>query len=294
VTDIRHEAGHALIGKAGIGSEQIAGGFGEGIAVYLAGGHYKPEPLPERAAALHQLGDYIPITRLLNNFGTLQHESRYLEVAGIVAYIVEEYGWESWTAIARVVLDPVPASSSSWFDGALKEVLDITLEDFESEFVAWLESKDPGSQLDDLRLTIALQEVRRRYQLAYALYPLPLGGISATAVEPPTIYIREADSPTHIAIETMLAAAQEAIIAGRYDEAEALIPSLDELVDTWDFSAQPASDYLEIAEMLAVEGYEAIAISIEGDEARVTASIAPPELETILFERVDGQWRLED
>ena len=34
----------------------------EGLAVYVAGGHYKPEPLAGRGAALFDLGYYVTVT----------------------------------------------------------------------------------------------------------------------------------------------------------------------------------------------------------------------------------------
>ena len=67
--------------------------FEEGLAVYLSGGHFKPEPLVARAAALLTLGWYIPLTTVANDFYNQQHDISYLEAATLVKYMLDTYGW---------------------------------------------------------------------------------------------------------------------------------------------------------------------------------------------------------
>ena len=55
-----HEFVHFYDGE--IGGDYRPSIFEEGLAVYLTGGHFKPEPLGPRAAALLDLGWYIPLT----------------------------------------------------------------------------------------------------------------------------------------------------------------------------------------------------------------------------------------
>jgi hypothetical protein len=64
--------------------------FVEGLAVYMAGGHYKPEPLMPRAAALQPdfLNWYIPLKSLADDFYASQHEIGYLEGASLIEYMV--------------------------------------------------------------------------------------------------------------------------------------------------------------------------------------------------------------
>jgi hypothetical protein len=67
----------------------------EGLAVYAAGGHFKPnENLPHRAAALLVLKQYLPLSDLADNFYPTQHETGYLEGAAFITYLVDTYGWD--------------------------------------------------------------------------------------------------------------------------------------------------------------------------------------------------------
>ncbi|NPA26364.1 MAG: hypothetical protein GXO36_02015 [Chloroflexi bacterium] len=68
----------------------------EGLAVYLSGGHYHPEPLLDRAAALLPLQMYIPLPKLAVNFYQHQHEIAYLEAGALVAYMVDRWGWDAF------------------------------------------------------------------------------------------------------------------------------------------------------------------------------------------------------
>src|SRR5215207_5131500 len=82
----RHEFSHA----AGVGLANAGDGVEfnyEGLAVYVAGGHYKPEPLDQRGSALFDLGYYVPVGEFLS-----QHELAYLYPAAMLTYIVEVHG----------------------------------------------------------------------------------------------------------------------------------------------------------------------------------------------------------
>ena len=59
----------------------------EGYAVYFSGGHFKPEPLLPRAAALLELDWYIPISTLVDDFYTHQHEIGYLEAGALIEFM---------------------------------------------------------------------------------------------------------------------------------------------------------------------------------------------------------------
>lgn len=62
----RHEGVHLLDRLIAHGDRPVM--LVEGFAVYITGGHFKIEPLSERAAALLQLDAYIPLRELTNNF----------------------------------------------------------------------------------------------------------------------------------------------------------------------------------------------------------------------------------
>jgi hypothetical protein len=101
---ISHELVHRLDRETGgkLDSTLLA----EGLAVYLSGGHYKPEIIPPRAAALAQMGWYIPLDKLANEFYTSQHEIGYIEAAGFVGYLVQTYGWNAFIDFYRNLPDP--------------------------------------------------------------------------------------------------------------------------------------------------------------------------------------------
>ncbi len=78
----------------------------EGLAVYLTGGHFKPEPLGPRAAALLDLGWYISLSNVANDFYNQQHDIAYLEAGSLVKYLVETYGWSAFNQFYRTIPEP--------------------------------------------------------------------------------------------------------------------------------------------------------------------------------------------
>ena len=92
---VHHEMVHAIDGH--LGGDFRPTIFVEGLAVYLTGGHYKPEPLMPRAAALlpAYLNQYIPLKTLADDFYASQHEIGYLEGASLIEYMVKTYGWDA-------------------------------------------------------------------------------------------------------------------------------------------------------------------------------------------------------
>ncbi|MDQ2691527.1 MAG: hypothetical protein M3Y68_05820, partial [Chloroflexota bacterium] len=160
----RHEFSHA----AGIGADSAGDGLEfnyEGLAVYIAGGHYKPEPLSQRGAALYDLGYFVPSSQFVG-----QHEASYLYSAVLLAYIAETYGEDQLWEFINADED-IPDGQWLTLEEALQKTFDIGQAEFDANFEAWLEAQDSGEQLDDLRLTIELQDLRREYQERYAPPP---------------------------------------------------------------------------------------------------------------------------
>jgi hypothetical protein len=287
----RHEFSHA----ASISPENSAGTVDfnyEGLAVYVAGGHYKPEPLAQRGAALSDLGFSVPVNELIP-----QHELSYLHAALILTYIVDTYGEEKlWTFLS---------ADQNRSDGQLLPVEDairltfeISLEEFDHGFQAWLESNDPGKQLDDLRLTVALQDARREYQDRYSPDPLFLTSELDTSVirrsEYLPVVMREARAPTNIAIELIIANAQQAIFSGDYASAEALNKVIAEIISTGEFEDPLAKDYLDIVLAAGSQGYEVVNMDILlGDHASARATAEPPLLVNLEFQKIDGIWQIQ-
>jgi hypothetical protein len=269
----------------------------EGLAVYVAGGHFKPEDLERRAAALLVLDDYIPLARLANDFYNAQHEIGYLEGGAFITYLVDTYGWEAFKKFYGAFQ---PASADAqMLDRGLSVRFGKGLDDLESEWLAHLRSLPPDeNEIENLRLTIVLYDTLRRYQslddpAAYFLTAwLPEGpqarkrGIVADFVRHPT-------APENIALETMLGAAREALDAGDFAQAEALLEAVEAVLTQANHFDHPlAADYLNIVTQLNASGYEAQSIRLEGQTATVTAITDWPTLETLTLTEVATGWQL--
>ncbi len=140
----------------------------EGLALWASGGHYKAEEINKRMAALVELGLYIPLADLVDDFYSAQHETGYLEAGGFVSYLIEEYGYEVFRDFYAAT--SADDASSEW------EVLNINLQDAYGKSAVqleaeWLQSlqvypSDP-LQTADLETTIRFYETMRRYQKQY-------------------------------------------------------------------------------------------------------------------------------
>lgn len=283
----RHEFTHA----AGVGPE--VGGYGvefnsEGLAVYIAGGHYKPEPLGQRGAALYDLGHYAPVGQFFQ-----QHELDYLYPAAMLTYIVETYGIDTlWKFLGPEV--EVAEDEFIPLETAIESAMGISLRKFDEDFRAWLEAQDPGEQLDDLRLTIRLQDLRRQYQDAYAPPPFFFLDSAADAVARPEyllVVIREARASENIAIELLIANGQKAIVEGDYAKAEFLIAALENVLSTENFGDPLAGEYYAITLSLMDAGYEAQTLDLQGDMATVQVTEgSDTNLLTLELQKTNGIW----
>jgi hypothetical protein len=139
----------------------------EGLAVYLTGGHFKPEPLGPRAAALLALGWYIPLTTIANDFSNQQHDISYLEAGALVQYLVEIYGWGAFNEFYCTIPAPENQTISAVMDTALKDHFGISFADLETAYLASLQSQSFTEDVrTDLQLTVAFFDTVRHYQEA--------------------------------------------------------------------------------------------------------------------------------
>lgn len=288
----RHEFSHA----ASIGFENAGDGLDynyEGLAVYVAGGHYKPEPLAQRGAALYDLGHYAPVSEFIP-----QHELSYLHAALILNYIEDTYGqaklWEFLNAD-----DDVPDEQWLPVGDAVQIALGIPLAEFDDGFRAWLEKNEPGTQLEDLRLTIELQDARREYQTVYSPQPLFLIMDVPDMVidiilspENRSLWLREPRAPANIAIELLIANAQRAILSGAYPEAEGLIETIKSVVSTGSFEDPLAREYLDIVLAANEAGYEVLYLGLQNWRATAQVTNEPPITTVLELEKVDGTWKI--
>jgi hypothetical protein len=148
-----------------IGGEYMPVMLQEGLAVYLSGGHFKPEPLGPRAAALLDLGWYIPLTTLLDDFYNQQHDVGYLEAAALVQYLYETYGPGAFIEFYRTIPYPEGTPDSITLDLALQNEFGSSLASLETRFKQYLASQMVTDDIRrDLELTAAYFDAVRRYQ----------------------------------------------------------------------------------------------------------------------------------
>jgi len=231
--------------------DALAGGdlrptiFQEGLAVYLSGGHFKPEPLIPRAAALLESGWYIPLRTLADDFYPQQHEIGYLEAAALVGYMVESYGWEAFDAFYRDI-HATPecgcalgnhGNDSQAIDAALQAHFGITFTELEGRYLEFLRGQTaPADVRDDLRSSVEFYDTVRRYQQALdpsayfmtAWLPdyqvMSQRGIVAD-------FLRHPSGVDNRLLEAMLVNADHALRAGEYDQAERVIKGVNVLLD---------------------------------------------------------------
>jgi hypothetical protein len=286
----RHEFTHAAdIGMASMPGDGVNFNF-EGLAVYVAGGHYKKEPLAERGAALYDLGYYVPVGEYIP-----QHELAYLYPAAMLTYITETYGQEKMWKFLAADDNPGDGQPGS-LEAGIRSTFGVSPQDFDHGFQAWLEGHEPGEQLVDLRLTVELQDLRRQYQDTYAPSPKFLLAELPNAVVRPEylpIVIREAHAPANMTVELMIANAQRALLDGDYLTVETLDKFIAEILSSGKLENPIAKDYLNIVLAAANEGYEIVNLEIQGDHATARVTAEPPILDDLALQKVGGSWQIQ-
>ncbi len=137
----------------------------EGLAVYMTGGHYRDEPLSRRAAALPELGRYIPLTNLADNFYSWQHEIGYLEAGSLLEYMVRTWGWDAYNKFYRDIHPVSGRGEAQAMDKALQVHFSLTLRQLDDRFLSYLLSIPVIPQLrDDVQLTADLFDTIRLFQ----------------------------------------------------------------------------------------------------------------------------------
>lgn len=286
---LRHEMSHVL--ARNLLSNQAPTWLTEGLPVYIAGGHYKPEPLDRRAAALVELEAYIPLENLTRSFRQHQHEISYLEAGSLVMYFVDRFGWDATKSLLATQVEGA-GNSWEWLVSSLASNFTITPEELEQGFLNWLQEIDPGEQVRDLQLTVDLQELRRRYQVER----VPSYDFSVfdpvSEVEQMGILIRDSQREENVALETMMEYAQEALLVGDLDVAQRLIQSVGHVMNDQDAEDPVFMGYLEIVQLLQGQGYQVETLRVEGAEAwGEVIRIQPHLLEVSLMDGEDG-WSL--
>jgi hypothetical protein len=311
-TVLNHEMVHILDYR--LGGEMRPTILIEGLAVYLTGGHYKPEALIPRAAALLPpedrqdglgLGWYLPLRSLSDDFYNAQHEIGYIQAGALVEYMIDIWGWEAYSAFYRDIHSIENGTQSDALDAALQAHFDLSLDELEVSFLGMLGDQEITQEtIDDVRLTVDLLDTMRRYQQildpsAYFLTAwLPNGplmrekGIVADLVRRPT-------EIENIVIETLMVAAHEAINTGDYAFLEDALNTVNAVIDAIE-TGQPdpfgvntlAKAHYEITSFLHETGYQVELITIIDNTAQVKASQGWPELTQFEFAATNSGWSL--
>lgn len=294
----RHEGTHML-------DRQIAGGerpalLVEGFAVYVTGGHFRLESLPERVAALVRLDRYIPLRDLANNFYPSQHETGYLEGGAFIDYLVKRDGYATFVKLYDGMVRKPGESDADMIDREMQAVYGVGLEAMEAEWQDFLRTLDPGEATRDLADTIAFYDTVRRYQLvldpsAYFLQawiPDIRGAESRGLVAD---YLRHPHAPENIALEAMLVAADEAFTTQDFDRVESLLASVNAVLDAGvRFDDPIAARYLAVTQSALAAGYEPQRITLDGDRAQVLASLpGDVTLVRLSASQREGAWSVQ-
>lgn len=304
---VHHEMIHAIDGH--LGGDFRPTMFVEGLAVYLTGGHYKPEPLMPRAAALlpPYLSWYIPLKDLADNFYASQHEIGYLEAASLIEYMVGRYGEQAFNSFYRDIHNKQGESQSTSIDAALQKHFSITFDELEQDFIAALDSEpNTASWVEDVRMTVTYYDTMRRYQQlldpsAYFRTAWLLDNKSMRDKGIVADYLRHPHTPYNLALETLFINAHQDWENLDYTSASSTLAEINSVLDgiehgtTDPFSvSQITADYLAISDTLHQLGYEVQDITVNGDTAStIVTTSADVQLQTVDLNRSGGQWSIK-
>jgi hypothetical protein len=278
---LHHEMVHALDSQ--LGGELRPTLLVEGLAVYLSGGHFKPEPLMPRAATLLELDWYLPLEDLADNFYPSQHETGYLEAGALVEFMVETWGWPAFSEFYRSIR-PAPdgGSQSQAINIALQDYFGLSFTELENRFIKALRTEMVSdAHRQDVRLSVQYYDLVRRYQQAldpsayFMTAWLPDGqqmrqrGIVAD-------YLRHPVTAENLALEALLLAADSDLRSGNYPQAEGYLAAVELVLESgFPVAGQAnllAADTIAITKLLVDRGYQVQRVTIQDGKARVWAS----------------------
>ena len=307
---LHHEMVHILDYR--LGGEMRPTILIEGLAVYLSGGHYKPEDLIPRSAALLDpseredslgLGWYLPLRPLVDDFYNSQHEIGYMQAGALVEFMVDTWGWEAYSTFYRDIHPIENGTQSDAMDEALQIHFGLTLDELEENFLTVLRQQPiTSAEIEDVRLTVDFFDTMRRYQQtldasAYFLMAwLPNGplmrerGIVADLVRRPS-------EVENLALETLLVSANKALRANDHALAKDAIAAVNavlgaiEVGDSAPFNGNAlAKAHYEIAAFLQEAGFQVEQVDVIDGTAQVIASQGWSDLTIFEFAATANSW----
>ncbi len=293
----RHELTHRLDGA--IGCDGAPAMLREGLAVFVAGGHYWPESVARKASLLLDTGDYIPLLRLAGDFYLHQHEIGYLEAAAFVTYVVEGWGWETFERLCRAAASAEGTDAERVAAGLETAGLG-ELEALERDWRRWLGTLRATEQERALfEMELYLLETMRDYQRRYdrgvnfregVLFD-PAEGARREIVAD---FLRNPRAAEPIALELLLIMAQDALRARAPAEARSFLDTVVAVLEEGFFVSDLALDLLTITEASLEQGYEPYRVECEAAGCFVHAldRAAWPGQVLLYAVEQDGQWRV--
>jgi hypothetical protein len=254
---VHHEMVHLL--DARLGGELRPSILVEGLAVYLSGGHFKPEPLMPRAAALLPpeagciplddvlngaqsgaevcgLSMYEDLEVLVDQFYFVQHEVGYLEAGALVEFMVDTWGLPAFSSFYRDIHPPSPPDPERQekggqqyraMDAALQVHFGLSLDQLEERFYNALQAEQLTLPLaEDVRMTVLYYDTVRRYQQlldpsAYFLTAWLPDGKQMRERGIVADLMRRPDQPENIRLENWLVDVYQAFLRGDFSAAQA-------------------------------------------------------------------------
>ena len=251
-----HEGTHALAQDILQPKENGGGPDGvlvEGLAVWASGGHYGEEPIDEWAAVVAASDQYLPLAELRNgSFYEFQHEISYLQGGSFVQYLVRQYGLDKLKALYGQA-----TGDAEHDEGLVQDLYGKGYADLEAEWLAYLASLEPAPEQAELwRLQVRTFDLMRRYETELdpdaRLLPstAPPDWMSDTL----KVFLKRADAPVNLILETALIAAQERTYGGDISGARALLDDVEAALDGGGVLARPSLvARREILEVLAAQ-----------------------------------------
>ncbi len=283
---ISHEATHALQNTWTPGESPLL--LSEGLAVWVAGGHFKPEPIRERAAALLALGRYLPLDQLVNNFYDKQHETGYLEAAGLVQYLVETHGQDKLRVLFSNVGRRRGDRDNQVLERGLQAAYGKSTAEIDADYRAWLAATPANpTQQRDLANTARLFDLMRSYQQALdptAYFRTPWMPPIEEAERRGLVadYLRHPRTDVNQAIEALLLRAADEQGAGDFDAMEHTLDVVDGVLAAhanapdreWTdaFTDPLAAAYLDAVRALQKAGFEPQRVLVDNGSAQVWAT----------------------
>jgi len=303
---LRHELTHILDGQ--LGGDLRPTFLVEGLAVYISGGHFKPEPLIPRAAVLLDNGQYIPFDNLIDDFYITPHEIGYLEAGALVEFMVNTWGWDEFSSFYRDIHpEPDDDLQSVAIEIALQKHFNVSLKTLEQRYLEVLKSQpDSLDYSQDVHLTVDYYNTLRRYQQlldpsAYFLTAWIVNGKEMRARGITADYMRHPSDMNNLTLETMLQSAGDNLHSSNYTEAEKLISAINlvlaalERKDSAAFSGSSlAGDYYGVVEILTAQGYQPQRIVVNENNAVAWVTSNGQQLLELSFIRNEEVWELRE